>query len=61
MDLLIDVDNVEPTMTLSRAVTKNGRLLLPAGRKLNSKDIEKLKEWKIQSVYVSASPAEKIA
>lgn len=61
MDLLIDVDNLEPSMELSEPVKKNGQYLLPAGCRLKPSDIDKLKDWQVESVYVLASPNEKIA
>lgn len=61
MDLLIDIDQVEPAMTLSRPVKKNGQFLLPSGRELKRSDIQKLREWDVHQVYVRSAPTEKIA
>jgi hypothetical protein len=61
MDLLIDVEDLEPSMELSEPVSKDGQFLLPAGRCVKPSDIDRLKEWQVDSVYVKASPTEKIA
>jgi len=61
MDLVKTLDDLRPGMVLSRSVKQDGRMLLPSGRELSYRDIQKLADWNVETVYVRPSETETAA